>query len=301
MKKIIIAMLVLCVAALGFYGFKRYQEYAKYHQPGFTSGNGRLEATEVSISAKLAGKLESVSVDEGDYVQKGQQLAQMQLNVLNAKLALAQAELKQKESKLIFAGQEKERYAKLAAHSATTTEAKEKAENNYLTALAEVEAAKAQIQLVQEDINDSKLTSPVEGRVQYQVAQAGEILSSGDRVLNLVDLTDIYMTFFVPEKEVGKIAIGAEARIVLDAVPDTPIPAKISFVDPIAQFTPKTVETREERQKLMFRVKAKVDPELIKPYIDRIKTGLPGEAWVQLDPKAPWPEFLKLKREKEQK
>ena len=116
-----------------------------------------------------------------------------------------------------------------------------------------------------------------------------------------MDLTDVYMTFFVPEKEVGKIAIGADARIVLDAVPDTPIPAKISFVDPIAQFTPKTVETREERQKLMFRVKAKVDPELIKPYIDRIKTGLPGEAWVQLDPKAAWPEFLKLKREKEQK
>ena len=225
----------------------------------------------------------------------------MQLNVLNAKLAQAKAELKQKQSKLLFAEQEKSRYSQLDEKQATTKEAKEKAESNYLTALADVEAAKANVQLVQEDINDSKLVSPVDGRVQYQIAQEGEVLSSGDRVLNLVDLTDVYMTFFVPEKEVGKIAIGADARIVLDAVPDTPIPAKISFVDPIAQFTPKTVETREERQKLMFRVKAKVDPELIKPYIDRIKTGLPGEAWVQLDPKAAWPEFLKLKREKEQK
>ncbi|MBE6356924.1 MAG: efflux RND transporter periplasmic adaptor subunit [Lentisphaerae bacterium] len=301
MKKIIIAILILCIGALGFYGFKRYQEYSKYHQEGFTSGNGRLEATEVSIAAKLAGRLETVSVDEGDYIKKGQTLAMMQLNVLNAKLAQAKAELKQKQSKLLFAEQEKSRYSQLDEKQATTKEAKEKAESNYLTALADVEAANANVQLVQEDINDSKLVSPVDGRVQYQIAQEGEVLSSGDRVLNLVDLTDVYMTFFVPEKEVGKIAIGADARIVLDAVPDTPIPAKISFVDPIAQFTPKTVETREERQKLMFRVKAKVDPELIKPYIDRIKTGLPGEAWVQLDPKAAWPEFLKLKREKEQK
>ena len=121
MKKIIIAILILCIGALGFYGFKRYQEYSKYHQEGFTSGNGRLEATEVSIAAKLAGRLETVSVDEGDYIKKGQTLAMMQLNVLNAKLAQAKAELKQKQSKLLFAEQEKSRYSQLYVKLATAS------------------------------------------------------------------------------------------------------------------------------------------------------------------------------------
>ena len=99
-------------------------------------------------------------------------------------------------------------------------------------------------------------------------------------------------------KNAGKVAIGSDARIVLDAAPDVPIPAKITFVSSVAQFTPKTVETREERQKLMFRVKAKVDPALLEQYIEYVKTGLPGEAWVRLDPQAPWPEFLVLKRDR---
>ena len=113
-----------------------------------------------------------------------------------------------------------------------------------------------------------------------------------------MDLTDVYMTFFLPEGVAGKVKIGADARIVLDALPDTPIPAKISFVSSVAQFTPKTVETRIERQKLMFRVKAKIDPALLRQYIDYVKTGLPGEAWVKINPDAQWPEFLRLKSER---
>jgi hypothetical protein len=103
---------------------------------------------------------------------------------------------------------------------------------------------------------------------------------------------------YLPESEVGKVAIGAQARIVLDAVPDYPIPATITFVAPEAQFTPKTVETKVERQKLMFRVKAKVDPELLKKYVDYVKTGLPGVAWVRLDDKAEWPAFLVLRKDR---
>jgi HlyD family secretion protein len=78
----------------------------------------------------------------------------------------------------------------------------------------------------------------------------------------------------------------------LDAAPQYVIPAKASFVADVAQFTPKTVETEEERQKLMFRIKAQIPPELLRKHIQQVKTGLPGMAYVKLDPEAEWPKRL---------
>ncbi|WP_420132923.1 HlyD family efflux transporter periplasmic adaptor subunit, partial [Rhodopseudomonas sp.] len=154
---------------------------------------------------------------------------------------------------------------------------------------AAVDAAKAAIDSITVEINDSTLKTPRDGRVQYRVAQPGEVLGAGGRVLNLVDLSDVYMTFFLPTAQAGQVAIGADVRLVLDALPDVVIPAKATFVADTAQFTPKTVETEEERQKLMFRVKAHIPQELLRKYIALVKTGLPGVAYVQLDPKAQWP------------
>ena len=160
------------------------------------------------------------------------------------------------------------------------------------------EAADADIARIQADIDDSLLTAPREGRIQYRIAQPGEVLSAGGRVLNLVDLTDVYMTFFLPEEVAGKVSLGADVRLVFDAIPDIPIPAEVSYVASVAQFTPKTVETQSERQKLMFRVKARIDPALLRKYIKLVKTGIPGVTWVKLDPAAEWPEALQLKKRK---
>lgn len=154
---------------------------------------------------------------------------------------------------------------------------------------AAVAAARAAIESIAADIDDSTLVSPRDGRVQYRVAQPGEVLSAGGRILNLVDLGDVYMSFFLPTGAAGRLAIGAEARLVLDAAPQYVIPAEVSFVADVAQFTPKTVETTEERQKLMFRVKARIAKELLQKYIQQVKTGLPGIAYVRVDPQARWP------------
>ena len=158
---------------------------------------------------------------------------------------------------------------------------------------AAIDAAQAAIESIMVEINDSTLKSPRDGRVQYRVAQPGEVLSAGGRVLNLVDLGDVYMTFFLPTAQAGRVAIGTDVRLVLDAAPQYVIPAKATFVADVAQFTPKTVETEEERQKLMFRVKAHISPELLKKYIQQVKTGLPGVAYIRLDPNAEWPASLK--------
>ena len=166
------------------------------------------------------------------------------------------------------------------------------AEALVINAQAAVDAAKATIERIQADINDSTLRSPRDGRVQFRVAQPGEVLAAGGRVLNMIDVTDVYMTFFLPTEAAGRVTLGTEVRLVVDAAPQYVIPANVSFVADVAQFTPKTVETASERQKLMFRVKARISPDLLRKYIRDVKTGVPGVAYVKLVPAAEWPTNL---------
>jgi len=318
---------------------------------GFVSGNGRIEATEIDVATKLAGRVEEIMVNEGDFVQAGQPLAQMQVDVLDAQrdearaqsrqavnavasaeaqvsarksdTAAAKAMVLQRDSELDAAKRRLLRsatlskkgvvslqvfdddraHARSAVAAVTTAEAQVAASQAAIKAAqaevagsnSAVTAAEATVASVEADIQDSKLRSPRDGRVQYRIAQPGEVLAPGGKVLNLVDLSDVYMTFFLPETAAGKVALGGDARIILDAAPEYVIPAKISFVASVAQFTPKTVETASERQKLMFRVKAQIGQGLLLKNMKRVKTGLPGVAWLKLDPKAKWPANLDVK------
>jgi HlyD family secretion protein len=162
-------------------------------------------------------------------------------------------------------------------------------------AVSAIAATQATIDRVQADITDSDLKAPRAGRIQFRVAQPGEVLAAGGRVLNMVDLSDVYMTFFLPTRAAGRVALGQDVRIILDAAPQWVIPAKVTFVSSTAQFTPKTVETESEREKLMFRVRAAIDPELLKKHLQYVKTGLPGVAWIKLNANDAWPANLQVK------
>lgn len=318
---------------------------------GFVSGNGRIEATEVDIATKLAGRVKAMMVDEGDFVTLGQPLAEMQIDVLEAQrdealaqssraltsvasaqaqvaarmsdTAAAQALVVQRESELDAAQRRLDRTNNLvtkhaiaeqtldddradlrsatAARTAAIAQVEASraaihaAESAVTGAKAGVVASEASIARIEADILDSHLKAPRAGRVQYRVAQPGEVIAAGGKVLNMVDLSDVYMTFFLPETVVGKIALGSEVHLILDAADRFVIPARVSYVASTAQFTPKTVETESERQKLMFRVKARLDPDLLRKNIRLVKTGVPGVAWLKIDPKAVWPDDLKIK------
>ncbi|MCR8548681.1 HlyD family efflux transporter periplasmic adaptor subunit [Salipiger sp. P9] len=190
-----------------------------------------------------------------------------------------------------------ERRAQAALASATASQAAAKvaigsAEAMIVDAQASVEAARASVTRIEAQIADATLTAPRDGRVQYRLAEPGEVLGSGGRVINMIDVSSVYMSFFLPTEEAGRVGIGTEVRLVMDAAPEIAIPASVSFVSDVAQFTPRTVETEQERLKLTFRVRARIDPELLQRYIKQVKTGLPGMAYVRLDPEAAWPEFL---------
>lgn len=353
MKKRILLWGVIVVAVCGaFWLYNAIVNRKPYDTEKFVMGNGRIEATEVTISAKLAGRIEKIYIEEGDLVTNGQKLVEMQTDelradLLKAKASLAEAEAKVKEAEATIAvkqaevvaaqgtiaekksqlrgAENKERRFKSTATGAIpvteiedvetavqsykatlmSAEASEKkaeadlesAKSRLEVAKASVEAQKAAIARIEVDIKDSTIVAKHDGRIQYRIAQLGEMVGAGAGILNLVDLTDVYMTLFIPEKLIGKIAQGAECRIVLDAAKEWPIRANISYVSSIAQFTPKTVETEVEREKLMFRVRARIPAENLRKYIEYARTGLPGVAYVRLDPEAEWPDFLKVRSE----
>lgn len=166
------------------------------------------------------------------------------------------------------------------------------AEAQVQQAEAAIRAAEAVVARLETEIADGELRAPRSGRVQYRVVQPGEVVAGGGKVVSLVDVGDVYMTFFLPEMAAGRVALGSEVRIVLDAAQAFVIPARVSYVASVAQFTPKTVETQSERQKMVFRVKARIDPELLAKYPEQVKTGLPGVAHLRLNTQREWPPAL---------
>lgn len=315
-KAIIICAVVAAVVGIVCYVYFDYRRDRELANPRFYSGNGRLEATEIYVSSKLAGRVEKVFVKEGDLVRVGEKLVQMQTSVLEAQkaaaianikvkqgeLAMARAVVRQKESSLDGAEKSYKRQKELLPANATSQRNFDDAETVYRSALADLEYArasvitaegqievqKAELARIEADISDSTLYATRDGRIQYLLAHEGEVLSAGGRVMNLVDLTDAYITFFLPTAVAGRVQMGAEVKIVFDAAPKHAFNAKVTFIDPVAQFTPKTVETQAEREKLMFRIKANLDADKLRKYIKDVKTGIPGVAWVKIDPNADW-------------
>jgi HlyD family secretion protein len=162
-------------------------------------------------------------------------------------------------------------------------------------ALSQIANSEAEVDRIQSILDDLTLVSPRLGRVQYQLARAGEVVAAGAPIVTILDLTDVYMTIFLPAADAGRLAVGDEARIILDPVPDYVIPASVSFVAADAQFTPKTVETSDERAKLMFRIKLKIDPQLLQQFVTRVKTGVRGLGFARTKADVEWPPELQVK------
>ncbi|MAK65648.1 MULTISPECIES: HlyD family efflux transporter periplasmic adaptor subunit [unclassified Methylophaga] len=349
-SKLLRAAILLVFIALSIFFLWRWY-LAPDPNAGLVYGNGRIEATEIDVAAKMAGRIQDILVREGDFVTAGQVVARMDTENLMAQLREAQALFHQAESSVAIANSQLvqreaekqaalalvaqreaelnvarkryERSSSLAGRGATSQQEADDDFARQQSAIAAVSASKAQvaasdaaivtaraqmagaesallgaqasIDRIQADISDSELKAVRDGRVQYRIAQPGEVIAAGGRVLNLVDLRDVYMTFFLPTSSAGRLALGTEVRIIIDAAPNYVFPAKVSFVADVAQFTPKSVETASEREKLMFRVRAQIPQDLLDANILRVKTGLPGMAFILENAQGEWPEHMAVR------
>lgn len=311
-----------------FFGLTAAVAYYLYEQrpeglpSGFVAGNGRLEATEIDIATKLAGRLSEVLPREGDMVEAGSVVARLDVDDLRAQLRAAEAQVEQARravdetqagvrksaSDVTLAGKSLRRSEDLVGRGFITRDKLDRdqtgvegaragmaqAQSRVGEAEAAVAAAEARVESLKVALNDTALKAPISGRVLYRLAEPGEVLAAGGKALTIVDLSDMYMTIYLPTDLAGQVALNAEARIVLDALPEQVIPAAVSFVAPKAQFTPREVETQNEREKLMFRVKLRADPAWLMAHRDLAKGGMPGVATVRFDAAAAWPATLQV-------
>jgi HlyD family secretion protein len=291
--------------------------------PGFAGGNGRLEMQQYDVSTKWPGRLTKVLVDEGDTVDAAQVVAAVDTEPLEAQLRsqeakiqeardnlrTAQAQIEAKQAEFAYNDTEYKRSQALVARGAVSVQERDldraKADASRADLLAAraqasraqfaIDSANAEAERLKAEISDYTLRAPLRARVETRDAQPGEVLGAGGKVLTLDDLADVYMYIFLPTESVGKVALGSEARIVLDAVPQYPIRATVSFISPNAQFTPKTVETAQERHNLTFRVKLQIPKERLREFERFVKAGVPGMGYVRLDPTVDWPPQLQWK------
>ena len=287
--------------------------------------NGRLEMARVDLAVKYGGRVIELPVHEGDVLAAGAivarqddaelraqleaataararaadaaQRAQAETNARIARQRLARLEWSE-TTKLFNEGQvsavERDRRRIALDGEQAGVDAARAALGEARATVAESDAQVTRLKAV---LAETTVLAPLAGRVEYRVVEIGTVLPPGGRVVSLLNPDDIYFTVFLPAPQAGRLAIGAPARIVLDAFPGEVIPARIGYVASEAQFTPKYVETEGERAKLMYRIKLQLPVEVARKLAARLKAGMTGDGYVRLDPAKPWPATLALRGE----
>ena len=311
---------LLAVAVAAFFGIRAWHARRSALPRGIAMGNGRIESRQVDVASRLPLRVREVLVAEGDIVRPGQVLARMDTSTLEAELAQAQenvaaareqvavarASVTRRQSEIALARTERVRAERLVAERAGSQrelDVRTMAVRSTSAGLVEdrarieeatdqVRVAEARVAEVQTRIHDATLVSPVFGRVLYRLAEPGEVLGPGGKALTLVNLEDVYMDIFLPSNEAAAVRVGADARFTVDYAPNRVGVGRVSFISPEAQFTPRQVETRSERERLMFRVRIQVPRDVVAQYAERVKSGVRGVGYVRLNGSAAWPGWL---------
>ncbi len=286
---------------------------------GFLYGNGRIEATEVMVSAEVGARVLESNLVEGRTVQANDLLVRLDETDLKTRLRQAEAnaaaarraetqvsrQLDTARHHAQTADADLARYRKLRETGDVSAQMLDRAENQQREARGQVEtlaarqaqaaasreAASREAELLRSQTGKTVIRAPSAGTILTKGIEAGEIASPGRTIAVIADLARIELKIYVPESEIGKIRLNDPARVRVDAFPQRYFEARVARVDARAQFTPKDVHMPDERARLVFGVVLAVDnPE------GYLKPGMPADAWVRWKPEAPWPEKLSVPR-----
>ncbi len=278
-------------------------------------GNGHVEGIEIQVAAEVQGRVLESNLVEGIVVRAGDLLITIDDADLRIQIVRAEAELEavrhQMESASLnlevwqhhmsVAESDRQRYRDLQSDGTVTPQRLEQAEvawqearGNIGAYRAEVEALEhsieaglATIQLLANRLERTGVIAPVSGTVLVRAVEAGEYVQTGQTIAVIVDLTDIELKVYVPESDIGKVTLGTEARIGVDAFPERFFDGAVKRVDQQAQFTPHDIHMPEERVRTVFGVTLSVDNDdgILKP-------GMPADAWLLWDTSIGWPDRL---------
>lgn len=319
MKKFAFVFFLMILVGAASGGWWWYHAQMEQLPAGIVRVNGRLELGRMDIASLYPGRIIDLPVIEGQEMTAGQLVARLSSEEVQAQLQAAKAareratqamsraqaetsvhqeraqlaDLEYKnavilEKKALVSSVEVERRQRVLAAEQAAVQAARAA---VAEAQAAINEAEAQIQRITSIDNNLEIRTPRAGRIEYRIAELGRVIPAGGKVITMLDPTDVYMSLFLPTNTMGQVRIGSEARVVLDGV-NAVFPAKVSFVASEAQFTPKYVETRDERTKMMYRVKLQLPVDIALQYKELLKGGLTGNGYVRLTDSVPWPPSL---------
>ena len=279
---------------------------------------GQLEERAVDEGARVRAGDKLAVIDHASLdiqlrqAEAGVDLARAQLVLLRngartEDIQQAEAALKQAQASLTVAADDARRMRELVKTGSVTPKQKEDADARLTVAEAqrnaaaealkktrtlarpeEIQAAEARLaqaqaaaDLLKKTIADCTITAPVGGIVTHKALEAGELVTPGATIVTLSELDSVYVMIYVTEKELGRVRLGDAAEVKIDAFPDKALSGRVTYISPEAEFTPKNIQTKEDRVKLVFGVKVEIENRegLLKP-------GLPADAVIRVGPNA---------------
>ncbi len=254
-KYIVFGVVILALTALIFslfYYFKKPEsdEILLY---------GNIEIREVNLAFRVSGKLAALYFEEGDYVKKGQILAKLDDDTFLTDLAEAKAKTAEISSVKLNAQNIYRRNLALCLDETVSKEECDRILTNKNKAAADFDLSIAQLKNAKIALNDTRLIAPNDGIILTRINEKGTILSAGTPVYNMSLFKPLWARAYISEENLGKIKLGQKAYISSDSMPDKEFSAHIGFISPVAEFTPKTVETVSLRTDLVYRLRVIID------------------------------------------
>jgi HlyD family secretion protein len=267
-KKLIVPLIVAAAATL-------FYLYHLEHGAGSAAIklSGNIEATEVRLSFQVPGRITELLTDEGHLITTGQVVARLDKSELAAIRDQAAALLAQAESEAQRASKDLERVTSLSQHEAVSAQERDALTDAAGVATARLSAARYALDQAQIRLQYAGLTSTLDGFVLAKSAEVGEVVQPGLPVFSAADLRSVWLTAYVSETDLGRVKLGQAADVSIDAFPGKTWTGRVTFISEQAEFTPKQIQTVEERVKLVYRVKITLaNPDM------ELKPGMPADA-----------------------
>jgi HlyD family secretion protein len=267
---IIIAFITVALAALFFYIWEKQKEHNNKIK---VSGN--IEATDIRLSFRVQGKIKELLTDEGRVVKTGDTVARLEIDELTRIRDEAEASLRAAQYQYELDKLDYERAENLLQAGSIPMQKRDLAKTKASAGKANVEALKASLDLANTRLGFADLTSPIDGFVLVKSAEAGEVVQVGTTVFTVADLRDIWLTAYINETDLGRVKLNQPAEISTDTYPGKVYKGRISFISSEAEFTPKQIQTTEERVKMVYRIKIQVDNTNLE-----LKPGMPADGYI---------------------
>ena len=239
--------------------------------------SGNVEVTEVNVGFKIPGRVQRLYTDEGRTVAKGDKLAALDSSELESMVNQSSAAMRNAEAQLEKAQKDHERYATLFRDGVIASQQMDAAKTAYDVALSQVQLSRAALRTADVRLKDSVIYAPLNGVVLKKNIEAGETVGTGIAVFTIGDLESPWVKVYVQEDKLGLVKLGQHAEVRVDSFPRNRYAGTVSYISSEAEFTPKNVQTKEERVKLVFGVKVSV-----KNLNNELKPGMPADVSIIL-------------------